>query len=211
MNETKTKAILLAKHHDITPFVSTDESRYALNGVHYHKEKKVLEATDGRIIIRVPVEQDGDDALFPPVPTPLTDPEDCIIPTGPFKKALVNIPNGSSLPILKHARLDTTKDGDKITAIMTTTDVDTNQAVSSKTIEGRFPHCDHVFPTEAPKFSITLAPEILVRLAAYANKFAKEKSGIRFDFLSETEAVRFSFTLENGQVASGVLMPMRMD
>jgi|KBSSwiStaDraftv2_1062776.scaffolds.fasta_scaffold1431829_1 hypothetical protein len=55
-------AIVLRKHHEITAaFASTDASRYVLQGAHYNKEKGCLEASDGKMAIRVP-------RTWPPAP-----------------------------------------------------------------------------------------------------------------------------------------------
>lgn len=210
----KPLAVLLGKHHDITPFASSDGSRYVLNSVHYYREKSVLEATDGRVLIRVPMSSEQEPGEFPARAAHDTAPMDCIIPLAPFKKAIANIPNGGTLPALKQARLDAApvkfKGADRVECVITSTDLETEQAVRALTIEGAYPNTDKVIPTEEPKFSVTLAPEILLRLATYAQKHGREDyKGIRFDFTDEMAPVRFKFRLEAGTEASGVLMPMR--
>jgi DNA polymerase III sliding clamp (beta) subunit (PCNA family) len=206
--------VMLRKYHDITSFASTDESRWILNSVHYHAKKGVLEATDGRMLIRVPVETEMDAGDLPVKPAFATAPVDCVIPGKPFAKALGNIPNGTSLDKIKRARLDAApakvKGADGVECVLTTTDLDTEQAMRVAGIEGDYPNVDSVIPTEKPKLSISIAPEILLRLATYANKHGKANHGIRFDFVDAIGGIRFSFPLEAGTTASGVLMPMRM-
>lgn len=205
-------AILLGRHHDITGFASTDPTRAVLNGVHYNAKKRVLEATDGRVAVRVPVCERADE--FPPTKAGGAAMPDAIIPTAAFKRALANVPARNTLPVLDYVRV--AGDGERIT--MTATDLDTEQAVTAKAIDGRYPDLDQVWPTAAPTLSIVLASGLLKRIAEYADRHGKEtgKPGcaITFEFTGALEPVRFGFELENalGESvrAEGVLMPIRL-
>jgi DNA polymerase III sliding clamp (beta) subunit (PCNA family) len=195
--------ILLGKHHDITSFASKDAARYVINSVHYNREVKCLEATDGSIAIRVPVVEDTE-AAFPSVSVN-GEAKDVIIPIAPFKKALSNIPSGGALPIVKHMRLSVSTKGitppiDQVN--LCSTDLETEQ----------------VLPTEEPKFSISIGSDILKRLAEYAERNGKELSrgdrAITFHFTDSTSPVRFEFQLntplDTPTKATGVLAPIRL-
>lgn len=210
--QTTNPAILLGRHHDITGFASTDASRFVLNGVHYNAKKRVLEATDGRVAVRVPVCEQA--AEFPPTKAGGETLPDAIIPTAAFKRALANVPARTTLPVLDYVRV--AGSGERVT--MTATDLDTEQAVTAKTIEGRFPDLDQVWPTKAPTLRIALASGLLKRISEYAERHGKatDKTGvaITFEFTDATSAVRFGFELENAMGedvrAEGVLMPVRL-
>lgn len=210
--QTANPAILLGRHHDITGFASTDPTRAVLNGVHYNAKKRVLEACDGRVAVRVPVCEHAKD--FPPTKTGGETLPDAIIPTAAFKRALANVPARTTLPVLGYVRV--AGNGDKVT--MTATDLDTEQAVTAKTIEDWFPDMDGIWPTQAPTLRIALASGLLKRIAEYAERHGKAdlKTGvaITFEFTDVLEPVRFGFELENAMGedvrAEGVLMPIRL-
>lgn len=194
------KQILIGKQHDITAFASTDQSRYVLNGVHFNAEKKRLEATNGAILITIPVVESEE---FPPVKGASEAlPTSNIIPTAPFKRALANIPKRSSLPILENALLDSNA---KIT--LTTTDLDTEQSVTAKPVEGKFPDVDKVVPDTTGWQAIQLSGEYLSIIADYAKKHS---AGITFRIKDELSPVTFSIRTQSGLTAEGVLMPMRI-
>ncbi len=210
-------AMLVGKHHDITAFASTDETRFALCGVHYNAKEKRLEATDGNMAIRVPVCERVED--FPVTKAGEATLADCIIPIPAFKRALGNIKdaakNARFAPILAHAKLSGNGDG-KVT--FATTDNDTEQAVTAKWVDAQYPNVAQCWPIEEPKLSIELSANILRRIADYAEKCSKSDAtgnvAVRLEFTDSTSAVRFSFYLENALgeevKAEGIAMPMRL-
>ncbi len=203
------RVVLLGKEHDITAFASTDTSRFVLNSVHYNEKAQCLEATNGHFLIRVPVEVDGGD--FPPLSGQTIAPVDCILPIAPFKKALTSIPNGGSLDILKHVALSSS-DGGKVR--LTTNDLYTENNVVTKPIEGNYPKCDAVIPTEPAKFAIALDPSLLKTVVEYFAKHNSEKArAIRLEFTTlddDKSPVRITGTLASGKQALAILMPMRL-
>ncbi len=200
------KVVLLGKEHDITAFASGDPTRYIINSVHYNEKAQCLEACSGWMLIQVPVELSED---FLALSQPYMPAKDTIIPLAPFKKALSSIPNGGTVPVLKHIALSTAYPGDKVR--MTTNDLDTENNVVTKCVEGNYPRTDQVIPTKAPTFSIALDPGYLQTIAAYFTKHGSEKDkALRLEFTADNEAVRFSGTLASGKRATGVLMPMRL-
>jgi len=208
--------ILLGKHHDITAFASKDAARLTLNGVHYHHDKKLVEATDGRVMIRVPVVEDKD-GEFPSVSVN-GEAKDCIIPIAPFKKALGNVKK-SSLPICEHLRLSVIEKSGTPELIINlcTTDLDTEQNVATRPIDAKYPNVDQVLPTEETKFSYCLSAKILKQIAEYAERNGHATNGtdipVKFEFTEELLGVKFSVMLDTpmGIVkAEGMAMPMRM-
>jgi DNA polymerase III sliding clamp (beta) subunit (PCNA family) len=206
--------ILLAPHHDITAFCSQDESRYALCGVHFNAEKKRLEATDGRMLIVVPVLQsDGE------YPTPITqgkeEPKDFLIHAKFLQEALEKIPQRTTLPILKKAQVDTSlnDNGKEIKRInISTTDLDCEYVTSSKDMQTPFPNAEQVFPKDPPNWHITLSPRLLAAIGNYANKHCNDKaSSVKIEFWTEHDPARFTMLVgEEQQQAIVILMPMRM-
>ena len=172
-----------------------------------------MEATDGRICIRVPVEESDE---FPPVPKldslPASNGAACVIPSRPFLKALKSIPN-SKLPILESVRLDIEPphgDVQASTFHLTTNDLDTISTLSGRAIDGTFPNIDAVIPSEEPKLTITLPAILLQKIAQYAVKHGKGECPVKLSFTDELSPVRFYIRLESGDEASGVAMPMQM-
>ncbi len=200
------RVVLLGKEHDITAFASNDPSRYVINSVHYNEKAQCLEATNGRMLIRVPVQVD--ESEYPTLSGEHIPPQDCIIPLAPFKKALSSIPNGGTLEILRHVALSGSA-GDKLR--LTTNDLDTEQNAVTKRIEGNYPKTEQVIPTDPPKFAISLDPSLLQTVAAYFAKHCGEKThSVRLEFTDELAAVRFTGTLASGKKAFVILMPMRL-
>lgn len=208
--------MLIGKHHDITAFASSDPTRYAICGVHYNAKHQRLEAVDGVVAIHVPVCDRSEE--FPSVKTGDAALKDCIIPTPAFKRALANAKDSgksNSLPVLSYARLSANGDN---RATFTTTDLDTEQAVTAKCVDATFPNLDQVWPDKAPVLSIVLSSSILKRIAEYAEKHGVDTdgkgAGIRFDFIDSLSPVRFSIHLDDSlgekPKAEGIAMPMRM-
>lgn len=221
-------AIVLRKHHEITAaFASTDASRYVLQGAHYNKEKGCLEASDGKMAIRVPVLPTDEKDIAPHLATGAGEPVDCIIPSGLLQKAMKNIPNGNSQPFVQCVRLDTVTpagSGDPVVSL-STDDLNTTEIVKAGAVLGTFPKLDQVWPSGAVAFEVAFDPDVLGRLCAYAKKHSGEKTrALKFTFYKDSldklngiiGAVEFSLHLEPAVAgdppvkASGVIMPMRV-
>lgn len=203
------KAILLAKEHDITAFVSSDPARPNINGVHFNAAKNRLEATDGRILAVINVVESEE---FPPVKGGETaQPLACIIPSLTLRKGLANIPKRHSLPILEHAKLDS---NGKVT--LTTTDLDNEQSVTGKPIDGQYPNVDAVIPKQDDYRAICLDANAVAVICEWAKKHGKvsrqqwQTQDIRFEIKDELSPVLFTVRSESGLELKGVLMPCRM-
>ena len=208
--ETARGVVLVSKEHDVTEFASKDQTRYVINSVHYNKAAGCIEATNGRQLVRVPVERSEE---FPPVTgaDPGAELPDCTIPIVPFKKALAGIPNGNSLPIIQHAAVTPGPEG-KVR--LTTNDLDTEQSALVKLVEGNFPNTQQVIPEWPATLAIGLSPVELKKICDYCAKhgFEAGNSGpsIRFEFKDSLSPVRWACKLASGREATGVLMPMRL-
>lgn len=201
-----TKTALFSKEHDITAFASTDETRQVLQSVHYNAKGGFLEATNGRQLVRVPVEVSED---FPTVTGANGEmPPDCIIPLGPFKKALASIPKHSALPVISNAAL-TYCDEEK--ARLTTNDLDTENSQVFKIVEGNYPNTEQVVPHQKSTFEICFNPNELSKVVDYCKKHGNERENgnILFEFNSSTEPVRWRIFTQGKKWVTGVLMPCR--
>lgn len=205
---TPIPAVLLKKYHNITEFISKDESRFVLNGAHYNAEKKRLEATDGAMLICVPVEVShhypGEDNV--------SEPKSCVIPRGIFARAMRSIPK-TIIDILNSVRLT---GGDNLKASFSTIDADDTRSLQSfKTIDGNYPNLDLPFDqakNAEHKFTIKLRADKLKKLVDYAYKCGQEQNLtiITFKFQDALSGVLFEVPVEMGVKAEGVLMPAKV-
>lgn len=202
-NPNAGKPCLLARFHDLSTFASRDPSRYVIQGVHVDAKRRLVEATDGRMFVRVPVAERADE--FPSVADKRETSESAIVPVAALKKALGNVPARTTLPVIAHVRFSAaTANGDGTPkATMTASDLDTEQAVTTRTIEGKYPNLDNAIPTVEPRLSIALASGLLRRLCEYAGKHGVPGEGtvdgtiIRFEFVDEMSPVRASFDVKD--------------
>jgi hypothetical protein len=156
------------------------------------------------ILIRVPVETSED---FPPISGGHEPPTDAIIPVGPFKKALAGIPKNMTLPILENVALSNVN-GAQVR--LTTNDLDTENSIVAKRIEGNYPNTDAVIPTDAPTFQVSIAAPVLRLIADYFCKHGKEVQAINFSFIDALSPIRFEGRTDSGTLVKGVAMPCRM-
>jgi hypothetical protein len=206
--------VLLSKEHDISAFVSNDESRYALNGIHYNAEKSRLEATDGRILITISLASKNSATSFrdmPPLKGALPGaPESCTFPPKALTDVLAHVVDGRvALACLKRVVFG---GGDKENSqpiSFTTTDLDTEHTVYSKVIECNYPDVEAVLPTFESRASILLGPHLLKKALDYATDIAHATS-IKLELSGELhDAARISFTTAGGRDVLVALMPMR--
>ena len=131
--------LLLKPHHQIAKFASADESRYAICGVHFNIADRMVEATNGRLLMRVPF-GDGDPTEFPGCDSSLTQGvKECTVPSEPYAEAFKAVSkNQAILPVLQTLLVasDGLKDG---RVSLTANDLDTERIVNSKCIPAHFP------------------------------------------------------------------------
>ena len=207
-------ARLIDGANDIGAFVHADERRFELTGIHFSAE--CAEATNGRILIRVPYSPLSV-AEFPPVPGATTTLADCIIPPDAVKEALAARPKRTTLPILATALIcdgpppSTRAASPRV--LLAATNLDKTRAVTVMTMEGNYPDANQVIPADPPTFQIALSAIQLAKLAAYALKHGNEKAdyAIQFGFRGCHDPVTFTIPLADPpRAASGVLLPARM-
>lgn len=202
------KVAVLKRWHDISEFVSQDEARWVLNGVHLNVAKKRLEATDGRSLILVPVAI-GEDHGESGCATDTPDVHDCIIPLLAFKDAMSRLgrarkgcpPVYETLFICGDANKDrvgliTHRNGQRVVAVCST-------------IDGNWPDLDSVSNRETHKFNITLHWRYLEKLAK-AVKRQGLNEGVTLYFEDHLTSAYAAF--RNGERQDGpkvVIMPMK--
>lgn len=198
---------------NIAAFASTEPSRYVINGIHITRD--YAEATDGRMLIRVPLPA-VDVESFPPTSAPTEFTGNQILPVKPLQEALRSAKEAgraASLPICSMIRISSSPAaGEKPGKLhLTTNDLENERTIAAKPIDGDYPNVDQVIPTADPTFSITLSADLLIEIAKYAIAHNdREHHPVRLDFLDNTDPVRFSIQLPDSRKATGVLMPMRM-
>jgi len=210
--------LVLKKQHDITGFAGTDESRYVLLGVHYNKSKNRLEATDGRLMVWLPVDPKVDDRDLPPVkPAGVKSddsPADCIIPSNTLREAIEKATSKEwTVDVLGHVVFETSSQNMSPPLVaLSSTDLDRTHTVISKTHDGDYPNMQSLIDDAAAKpvkFKIALSPYLLKKFAEYAIRNSTECKSIEFRFTGELDAARITIPLKDGGVLSGLLMPMR--
>jgi hypothetical protein len=211
------KPVLLSKEHDISAFVSTDETRYALTGIHYDAEHKRLEATDGRMLIRVPLEgkNDVNDVdEFPPVrgAALLGAPPSCTFPVKSFLGALSHLLQRVTLPVLSKVLFGGGSD-QVMPLSFTTTDLDVEHTVRSKVIiDAAWPELDRVVPTREPKAVVHLSSVLLGKVCHYAQAVDTGKGvSLKLELSGNShDPVRITMTTPEGRDVLVVMMPIRV-
>lgn len=193
------KAKLIDKANDIGGFSSSDETREVLRGVHF--TENFTEATDGRVIIRVPYPaQHVDDH-----PVKGSDKlGDVIVPSEAIKRALGDAHKNSRLPVLETVRVSNDGDG---CVVLGATDLDTE--VRSRVRVGQYPNTDTVIPSGEFKTTILLSPDYLGAICAYASEHIRSGYGLKIETNGPVDPVKITFPLKDGRGVLVVLMPMR--
>ncbi len=193
----------------LTVFASKDVSRYQMSNIHV--TSKHTEATNGHFMCRV--EKDSmDPEDFPVIENTGHDFDfekgiDVCIPIDTLKS--FKIPKKSTLPIFTYAKLSTNENQ----CYLASTDLKTTQIAPIPNLDITYPDVEQVLPHIQDGIQIGLSAEYLGVIADYVNKFGSRTKGIMFtipkDYTNNTP-VEFQATLENGQVAKGVIMPMKI-
>ncbi len=198
--------IRISKIHDLKGFVSQERTRYALTAVHVDEKNGVIEATDGKKYISVPLLGDSD-GKFPITPGQGDElKKNMLIPYQAIEKALKNTPTKSIRPILNSALL-TNKDGK---GVLSMTDLENGQDISFAPAVGNFPKTSDLFTKEKPKAEFILSADMLESMVAYAKKNGKKSEGnpINFKFYGDNIGLKFEIDVGQKKPAIGVVMPM---
>ena len=136
-------------HFAVRHAASKDATRYNLNGIHF-KADGSTEATDGHMLIQVHAETPPDDE-WPDVGDikASTDAlEEFILPLEASERVMRAIPKPTrtSMPVLKHARLDVVETNANGHARFVTTDLDSVTPMQADKIDGEYPNTAQVIP-----------------------------------------------------------------
>jgi DNA polymerase III sliding clamp (beta) subunit (PCNA family) len=207
-------------HKSLKPLskvASSDETRPFLCGVHVYEREKggvVFEATDGGSLLRIIETTSPVAADFPTIPgVPESNGKvDAIIPTTAWEQALGSkvYPRRGRFPILENALLVV----EETQATFAATNLDQHAVLPTKTIEGRYPACDTVFPTEKPTATVHVdASRLAELLQVMAETVAKDGTNtVRIDFYGDAKPLRLSASDGEGRYKGiGLMAPLRND
>ena len=205
-NETQTAAFpILRAEHDVSAFASRDAHRAILHGTHSNAAASLVEATDGHILVRVPVPT-VDGAGLPEGRHPAGD---CILKTDALKSAFKALPKRCA-NYNEGVRLS--RNGDAKKVILDTAANGTRNELETHVIDGTFPNCEQVIPQDAPKFTICIAADVLLRIGQYVERNSvdrKSTAKVRLEFRDAISPFTVKVQTDSGE-ALIVGMPMRM-
>ena len=184
---------------DITQFCG-DDTRPEISGVYFNGDKTV--ATDSFRLIEV---QTLPDTLAEDMPDGMAStPMDQIIPADAVKKALRNIPKNPTIICLENVAVSS--DNNKNTATLTTSDLETQDQVKSRVIDGTYPDWKRIMPKNKPKQTVTVNAKYLKEMADYFTKHGVNKRVAIA--VNEQGPIVFTSKTEQDQVITGLLMPI---
>jgi len=202
---------------DVSAFTSDDPSRFIIQGAHL--TEKHIEATNGAMLIRVPLPS-VDTSNFPDTTAPDTFSPDQIMPVKPLLEALKNTKTKSIHPACSLVRVASIPEVEnkRPKLILSTTDLENERTITATPIPGTYPNIDAVMPKRENKLSITLSADLLLEVAKYAIAHGvlvgkhKHTQGhpIRFDFVDDLSPAEFTVKLSEDRCVTGLVLPMRM-
>lgn len=209
--ESKKKLLLNKQSLEMVAFASKNQNRYHTNALHVTKD--YVEATDGRILVRLSHPKTADPDGFPVTPGEPFDKIDFMLPAGNIKG--IKIPAKPFLPILLNACLS--KEGEMIS--ISTTDLEVMQTAKIRPIDGEFPDTEQSIDKSIDKEEnnewkmFTFNSDNLKILANYVSgRNGREQIPITFWIKDPEGPVHFRFKFSDaGQEGRGVLMPMRSE
>lgn len=197
-------------------FVSTDQSRPALNAVHI--TEKYIEATDGHIIVRIdlPKASESDFPTIPGFEPSKNSLAGTLVESGAFARLGKRIPSRKSkeleaLPILKNARLAMNGDNSVKAG---TTDLECPIVSELPIIEGPYPNTDKIVfedngdPVIAIAFNASNLRDVCDLCLKAANPRTHQ---VIFKFYSPFQGAEFStHNPDTDQNVRGIIMPLRI-
>jgi hypothetical protein len=197
-------------HLDLKPFISPDACCYALTGLRVDLGKREAIATDGKLLIVLPLAEI--DAGSVPAISGMGDPLDqpVTLPVAALEKAFRLVPGKAAIPALENVFLSK---GEYPRVKLSATDLDVGGTVEARVVEGEYPDIEDIMKrAEKRPLKIVIDAHLLARLAAFALKHADGRlAGISFYLhpRKPNESIRFEFALKSGGMARGVLMPIK--
>ena len=188
---------------DITQFCG-DDTRPEISGVYFNGDKTV--ATDSYRLIEV---EALPDSLAEDMPVGMTStPMDQIIPADAVKKTLRNVPKKPTIPCLENVTVSSDKKENSAT--LTTSDLETQDQVKSRVIDGDYPDYQQIMPEVDPKQTITINAQYLKEMADYFNKHAVNKHvDISIKTNGDNNPIVFTGETDDDQKITGLLMPIQ--
>ncbi|NLE45608.1 MAG: hypothetical protein GX620_12880 [Chloroflexi bacterium] len=204
-------------------FVSKDDTRFALTGVHFTRSDDghpVAVATDGRKLAVIEQFEVSPDELpkftnggYPP------DTGDSVtVPVKPLLDALKKVPKKHSIPILATPPLISIRNekGDATQVCIPVTDLDTHSIETTKVIDAGYPTYQQVIPQEKDTvLEILFDAGIMLDMAQAAIDFAKNGSKDKAPLMKlcighhPGAALRVEVEDHNGRKMTMVAMPYK--
>ena len=210
--------VLLGPEHDLNKFCAREAGAYALNDVVFRSSTRNVEASDRRILIRVPVRSCKKDE-FPSTPGQKASPDaDAQFPGTAIADAMKHVSKATAKlkPILGCALLTQDASG----AVLSVTDT-SNSVDARHTATGSWPDTSEVLESDKGQDAIrsfTVNAILLKRVVDHAVKHGQtiyhdssEEVRLRFHlFKDQCKAVEFAFTLEANSECevTGGIMPV---
>jgi DNA polymerase III sliding clamp (beta) subunit (PCNA family) len=187
--------------------VSTDASRYVLNGVHV-RENGLAEACNGSILLQSQLAMIEQEEL-PPCIQGEPNTKAVIIPTDDIKQAMKCVPKKCAIDTFKGSAFYV---GDGLQS----TDITTTHRTGFKPIDGTFPNADAVHPSwrgsSRNVFMLTVDNLKIICNAAKAAKAKRIEFTANDDMTKVSEdAVSFVLSNEDGPVVSGIVMSCKKE
>lgn len=207
----QTKAVLLGRAHDLSPFTSNQANRELLQHVCIDADRKLVEASDGRILAQVPLPETHAVEYPPSQSAASTDGNrefgKAVVPAGKLAEFIKAAPKKPKLPVLKHAHVSRE---DEESVRLFQTDVDHEKMEVVPTFEGSWVDTSKIPPKKKPKATVRLQGKYLEAIGKYVRQHADEEKepSVTVELRGELEAVVFRVNTEHGE-AKFTLMPMR--
>ena len=196
--------ILTAAHMDLVAFASSKNVRYSLAALCYRPEKKLLEASDGRTLARLPVYSCNDYPVldgFPPAPTERT-----LLPVAAVRNAAANAEKHSAKNFPNAVILGR----DEKTVSLRCTDLETACTTKGMIPAGTWPLTDDALSRGEPKAEFILSAALLGKICDYVAKHGVAPNyAIRFQIFEAGTAVGFKALLEDELDVQGIIMTIR--
>jgi len=188
---------------NLAKLASTDESRFALQGIAVQPSSTVV--TNGHYLVSIGHIEGFAEENFPETPG-LTHAKlqgTALVSRDAAIGAAKALPKKSTIPILQTAALGE----DKVLYVNT---LDSVQTFKSD-LTGTFPQWDRIVPTAKPKADIVLNAGYLELLAKFIKENGLKNVAVRLTVYDNQTAVRFDAVTEDNQNLLAFLMPIRAD
>jgi len=210
--------VFMAELHDVADFARGVRGG-VLSDAHYDPAAQLLTATDGCLLVRVPVQtRDAED--LPVTRRPLTPPtKPVLIPARLIRDALAcaateSATAGASGYVMLSIDEASGEGPACVRLVSATGPVHVTHTAAAGS--GEYPDAAEVWPTTEPVARVRLMPRLIARLAAYAARVGAEcdETPIDMEFRADhcTPIVfRFRARDAGGETVEGLLMPMEPD